>query len=98
MYIKGNSKYFSFNDEGRRENYSFDVVELSPESGMVKIGTWTDRHRLRITDNRDVPFIKTMPPRGGYKPNVSYNPRWANVSNAYIKRGIQKMCPIFANF
>ena len=66
-------------------------MELSPESGMVKIGTWTDRHRLRITDNRDVPFIKTMPPRGGYKPNVSYNPRWANISNAYIKRGIQKI-------
>ena len=75
IYIKGNLKYFSFNDEGRRKNYSFDVVELSPESGMVKIGTWTDRHRLRITDNRDVPFIKAIPPRGGYKPNVSYNPR-----------------------
>ena len=60
-------------------------MELSPESGMVKIGTWTDRHRLRITDNRDVPFIKAIPPRGGYKPNVSYNPRWANVCNAYIK-------------
>ena len=68
---------FSFNDEGKRTNYSFDVVELSPENGRVKIGTWSDRHRLRITNERNGPFINTLPPRG-YSPSGSHNTQWEN--------------------
>ena len=64
--------YHSFNNDGKRTNYSFDVVELSPENGMSKIGTWSDRHRLRITNERNGPFINTLPPRG-YNPSGARN-------------------------
>ena len=64
--------YYSFNNDGKRTNYSFDVVELSPENGMAKIGTWSDRHRLRITNERGGPFLNTLPPRG-YNPSGSHN-------------------------
>ena len=64
--------YYSFNNDGKRTNYSFDVVELSPEMGMSKIGTWSDRHRLRITNERNGPFINTLPPRG-FSPSGARN-------------------------
>ena len=50
---------FSFNEEGKRTNFSFDVVEMSPGSVMVNIGTWSDTRGLIIYDN---PFVRPRPP------------------------------------
>ena len=62
----------SFNEEGRRTNYSFDVVEMSPENRMIKIGTWSDQNRLRIIDGRSGPFLNPSPP-GGFDSSAPYN-------------------------
>jgi len=40
--------YHSFNSDGKRTNFSFDVVEMSPGSNMVNIGTWSDTYGLVI--------------------------------------------------
>ena len=69
---EGLTGFISFNEEGRRINYSFDVVEMSPENRIVKIGTWSDKNRLQIIDRRDNPFFKPLPP-GGFKPSIPYS-------------------------
>ena len=35
---------------GKRVNYSFDVLEMTSDSQMVKVGTWGDRQRLQLSD------------------------------------------------
>jgi len=42
---------FRFNEDGKRVNFTFDVVEMTPESQLTKIGTWSDKSRLQITRN-----------------------------------------------
>ena len=37
-----------FDDNGKRVNYSMDVLEMSSESKLVKVGSWSDRNRLQI--------------------------------------------------
>ena len=41
---------FRFNEMGKRVNYSFDVLEMTSDSQMVKVGTWGDRQRLQLSD------------------------------------------------
>ena len=41
---------FRFNEMGKRVNYSFDVLEMTSDSQMVKVGTWGDGQRLQLSD------------------------------------------------
>lgn len=51
VQMEGLSGNIRFNSIGHRTNFSLDVVEMSPESKMITIGSWTDDHGLRITKN-----------------------------------------------
>eukprot|EP00094_Tigriopus_californicus_P004677 TCALIF_04499-PA protein Name:"Similar to GluRIA Glutamate receptor 1 (Drosophila melanogaster)" AED:0.23 eAED:0.23 QI:77/0.88/0.9/1/1/0.9/10/441/909 len=46
--IQGLSGRIRFNDEGKRHNYSLDVVEMTPGSTLIKIGTWSDLEGLEV--------------------------------------------------
>lgn len=35
-----------FNDDGRRQNYSLNVVEMSLDQGFVKVAEWSDETEL----------------------------------------------------
>lgn len=37
-----------FNDDGRRQNYTLHVVEMTVNSAMVKIAQWTDEHGFQL--------------------------------------------------
>ena len=47
--IEGLSGDIRFNDEGKRINFSLDLVEMTPGSTLFKVGTWSDRDGLEIT-------------------------------------------------
>ena len=51
-----------FNSDGKRSNFSLDVVEMTPGSTLVKIGSWTDDEGLEITN---VPLLHR-----GHVPNL----------------------------
>ena len=54
---------FRFNEMGKRVNYSFDVLEMTSDSRMIKVGTWGDRQRLKLS-NMDKDSTQTFnPPR-----------------------------------
>ncbi|XP_047476001.1 glutamate receptor 1-like [Penaeus chinensis] len=42
--LEGLTGNISFTDEGKRKDYSLDVVEMTFNSETVKIGTWSDSH------------------------------------------------------
>ena len=62
-----NSTRCSFNDDGKRTNFSFDVVEMSPGSDLVNIGTWSDKYGLVINPRNpySVPANKGGGKKGG---------------------------------
>lgn len=35
-----------FNEDGRRENYTLSVMEMTVDSGLVKVADWSDRYGL----------------------------------------------------
>ncbi len=37
-----------FGDDGKRVQFSLDVMEMTPESSLVKVGTWSDEHGLQV--------------------------------------------------
>jgi hypothetical protein len=47
----GLSGHIRFTEDGKRTNYSLDVVEMTPSSNLVKIGTWSDVYGLNIARN-----------------------------------------------
>lgn len=43
-----------FNEDGRRINYTLNVVEMSSSSDMIKVGEWSDQFHFRpITQRSD---------------------------------------------
>lgn len=40
--IEGLTGDIRFNDDGRRQNYSLNVVEMSLDQGFVKVAEWSD--------------------------------------------------------
>lgn len=42
MEIEGLTGEIRFSEEGRRQNYTLNVVEMSVNSGMVKVAEWSD--------------------------------------------------------
>lgn len=43
-----------FNEDGRRTNYTLQVVEMSSSSDMIKVGEWSDQFHFRpITQRPD---------------------------------------------
>lgn len=43
MEIEGLSGEIRFNEDGRRENYTLLVMEMTVNSGLVKVADWSDR-------------------------------------------------------
>lgn len=66
--IEGLTGDIRFNEDGRRENYTLSVVEMSANSDMVKIGEWSDQTRLMPTGNRH----ERIPIRNDYERNRTY--------------------------
>lgn len=44
--IEGLTGDIRFNDNGRRQNYSLNVVEMSLDQGFVKVAEWSDETEL----------------------------------------------------
>lgn len=42
MEIEGLTGEIRFSEEGRRQNYTLNVVEMSINSGVVKVAEWSD--------------------------------------------------------
>lgn len=43
MEIEGLTGDIRFNEDGRRQNYTLEVVEMTVNSGVVKVADWTDQ-------------------------------------------------------
>ncbi|XP_026500303.1 glutamate receptor 1-like [Vanessa tameamea] len=46
--IEGLTGNISFNEEGHRCNFTLHVVEMTVQSAMVKVATWTDKQGLKL--------------------------------------------------
>lgn len=46
MELEGLTGEIRFNEDGRRQNYSLQVMEMSTSSAMVKVADWTDQSGL----------------------------------------------------
>lgn len=66
--IEGLTGDIRFNEDGRRTNYSLNVVEMSTNSDMVKVGEWSDQYRFRAMKNPQ----DRMPPRTDFERNRTY--------------------------
>lgn len=52
--IEGLTGDIRFNEDGRRTNYTLEVVEMSSSSDMIKVGEWSDQFHFRpITQRPD---------------------------------------------
>lgn len=52
--IEGLTGDIRFNEDGRRTNYTLQVVEMSSSSDMIKVGEWSDQFHFRpITQRPD---------------------------------------------
>lgn len=66
--IEGLTGDIRFNEDGRRTNYTLNVVEMSSNSDMVKVGEWSDQFRFRALKNQQ----DRMPPRNDFERNRTY--------------------------
>jgi len=57
--FEGLTGQISFDDQGRRKNYTLDVMEMTHRSEMVQIGRWSEEEGLVISD---VPVFKRQRP------------------------------------
>lgn len=65
MELEGLTGDITFNEEGRRINYTLHVVEMSVNSAMVKVAEWSDRTRFVSMVAKYVRHLHTpseMPP------------------------------------
>lgn len=42
--IEGLTGDIRFNEDGRRENYTLNIMEMTVDSGLVKVADWSDRY------------------------------------------------------
>lgn len=68
MEIEGLTGEIRFNEDGRRENYTLSVVEMSSNSDMIKVAEWSDRTRLTPNGKR----LERVPPRIDFERNRTY--------------------------
>lgn len=66
--IEGLTGDIQFNEDGRRTNYTLNVVEMSSNSDMVKVGEWSDQFRFRPLTNRP----DRITPRNDFERNRTY--------------------------
>lgn len=66
--LEGLTGDIRFNEDGRRENYTLSIVEMSSNSDMVKVAEWSDRARLTPTGNR----LERTSVRNEYERNRTY--------------------------
>lgn len=66
--IEGLTGDIRFNEDGRRTNYTLNVVEMSSNSDMVKVGEWSDLYRFRAMSNRQ----DRVSPRNDFERNRTY--------------------------
>lgn len=52
VQIQGLTGQIRFDEEGKRSNFSLDIVEMSPGSDFIKIGKWSDINGLEISNKR----------------------------------------------
>lgn len=58
MEIEGLSGDIRFNEEGRRENFTLNVMEMTVNSAMVKVAEWSDHSNfvpIRVAPERNKP-------------------------------------------
>lgn len=55
--IEGLTGDIRFNEDGRRENYTLNIMEMTVDSGMVKVADWSDQlgfvSTVKINDGSD---------------------------------------------
>lgn len=68
MEIEGLTGEIRFNEDGRRENYTLSVVEMSSNSDMFKVAEWSDRTRFTPNGKR----LERVPPRIDFERNRTY--------------------------
>ncbi|CAB3254205.1 unnamed protein product, partial [Arctia plantaginis] len=66
--IEGLTGNISFNDEGHRHNFTLHVVEMTVQSAMLKVATWTDAHGLQIATPK---YVQLRSP-ASYETNRTY--------------------------
>ncbi|XP_037300036.1 glutamate receptor 1 [Manduca sexta] len=52
--IEGLTGNISFNEEGHRYNFTLHVVEMTVQSAMFKVATWSDSRGLQLTSSKVV--------------------------------------------
>ncbi|XP_063634385.1 glutamate receptor 1-like [Cydia splendana] len=52
--IEGLTGNISFNEEGHRHNFTLQVVEMTVQSAMLTVGTWTDANGLSVSSPKQV--------------------------------------------
>ncbi|XP_011495765.1 PREDICTED: glutamate receptor 1 isoform X3 [Ceratosolen solmsi marchali] len=65
--IEGLTGQIKFNDEGRRRNYTLDVVEMTVNSAPVKVAEWTDINGYQV-----VPTKRDRHPKSEILKNKTY--------------------------
>ncbi len=56
----GLSGSIKFDEDGRRVDFSLDIMEMTPESKLVKVGTWGDAEGLTM-DSQSFPHRGFLP-------------------------------------
>ncbi|CAG9558745.1 unnamed protein product [Danaus chrysippus] len=52
--IEGLTGNISFNEEGHRCNFTLHVMEMTVQSAMVKVATWTDKQGLTLVPSKNI--------------------------------------------
>lgn len=68
MEIEGLTGEIRFSEEGRRQNYTLNVVEISVNSGVVKVAEWSDESGFTPLAAK---YMRAHP-KGAYEKNQTY--------------------------
>ncbi|RVE46687.1 hypothetical protein evm_008650 [Chilo suppressalis] len=66
--IEGLTGNISFNEEGHRHNFSLQVVEMSVQSAMLQVATWSDTQGLTVVQPK---YVQLRSP-ASYDTNKTY--------------------------
>lgn len=66
--IEGLTGDIRFNEDGRRQNYTLEVVEMTVSSGVVKVADWTDQLGF-VMENK---YSDVSQPHTEYERNRTY--------------------------
>lgn len=67
--IEGLTGEIRFNEDGRRQNYTLAVVEMTVNSGMVKVAEWSDQTEFIPVTSK---YQENSQPRIDYERNRTY--------------------------